>query len=45
MLFITGYIDNDFFKSLLSKTESSWIRISEVPGDPRTLNMFESNKM
>lgn len=45
MHFIMGYIDNDFFKSILSKTNSSWIQISEVPDDPKTLNMFESNRM
>lgn len=45
MYFIMGYIDNDFFKHILNKTDSSWIRFSEIPDDPETLNMFESNKM
>lgn len=43
--FIMGYTDNDFFNSILKKTNSSWIRFSKVPGDPGSFNMFESNNM
>lgn len=43
--FIVGYTDNDVFKRMLSITDSSWIQISKIGDDPKTFNMFESNKM
>lgn len=45
MHFIMGYTDNDVFKGILNSTDSSWVQISEVPDDPKTLNMFESNRL
>lgn len=45
MYFIMGYTDNDFFKSILNKTDNSWVQISESPDNKDQLDMFESNKL
>lgn len=43
--FLMGYTDNHVFKAILNTTDSSWVRISKIPDDPKTFNLFESNKM
>lgn len=45
MYLIMGYTDNEVFDSILNRTDSSWARLSKVPEDPKTLNMFGSNKL
>lgn len=45
MYFIAGYVDSEVFQSILNKTDSSWIQITQFPDDPQKLNMFESSRM
>lgn len=40
-----GYTDNHIFKAILNTTDSSWVQMSKIPDDPKTFNLFESNKL
>uniref|UniRef100_A0A665U2P1 Uncharacterized LOC115051367 n=1 Tax=Echeneis naucrates TaxID=173247 RepID=A0A665U2P1_ECHNA len=42
---IAGYTDHQVFNEILKVTDSSWLKISESPVDPKKLVMTEENKL